>query len=56
MAKAHLSQKVYHKSLTRKNQKTGKSNYPTVKNSKQKTTKYENGKKTINNRNYRKID
>ena len=54
MAKA--SQKVYIKKLTRKNPETGKSNYPTVKNSKQKTIKYENGKKTINNRNYRKID
>ena len=54
MAKA--SQKIYHKSLTRKNPETGKSNYPTIRTVKVKATKYDKGKKTINNRNYIKID
>lgn len=54
MAKA--SQKVYRRTLSRKNLNTGKSNYPTMSSRKQTNIKYDNGKKQVNNSNYRKIE
>lgn len=56
MAKLKASQKVYVRKLSRKDKKTGKSNYPTMTSKKQTTIKYENGKKQVNNSNYRKIE
>lgn len=59
-AESHQSVNVnvsqtYKRSFTRKNPQTGKSNYPTLINHRQITIQYENGKKIINNSNYRKI-
>lgn len=50
------AKQTYKRTLSRKNAKTGKSNYPTMTSKKQTTVKYENGKKEINNSNYRKIE
>lgn len=47
---------VFKRTLSRKNPKTGKSNYPTMMNKKQTVIKYKNGKKQVNNSNYRKIE
>lgn len=56
MARARASQKIYSRRLQRKDKTTNKSNYPTVRSVKIKQTNYSQGKKTIYNRNYRKID
>lgn len=56
MARAKASQKIYIRKLSRKNKDTGKSNYPTMTSKKQTIIKYENGKKQVNNSNYRKIE
>lgn len=50
------AKQTYKRTLSRKNAKTGKSNYPTITNKKQTTIKYENGKKQVNNSNYRKLE
>ena len=47
-------QQVKNRTLTRKNS-TGQSNYPTIQSGRTTTTNYNNGQKSVTNRNYRRI-
>ena len=46
---------IYKRSMTRKNAQTNRSNYPTIQSGRTTSTNYNNGKKSITNRNYRRI-
>lgn len=52
-SKIRLEYTEYH-SMTRRNS-TGQSNYPTIQSGRTTSTNYNNGKKSITNRSYRRI-
>lgn len=55
-AESHASVEVtFKRSLTRKNPQTNRSNYPTIQSGRTTTTNYNNGQKSVTNRNYRRI-
>lgn len=61
-AESHQSVKIevkatqtFKRSLTRKNAQTNRSNYPTIQSGRTTSTNYNNGQKSITNRNYRRI-
>lgn len=46
---------TYKRTLTRKNPQTGRSNYPAMQSGRITNTNYQNGKKTITTKQYRRI-